>query len=116
MCEICRALGLAPNEHEHPIGDLGDEAGSSGITGFQAQFKDHHQANMLALIGSSKWSETSLTYSFPDAALDYTGAPSSYGSGELTAGFAQLALLCPTGPITGFPVQAATLETKKPER
>ena len=91
MCEICRALGLAPNEHEHPIGDLGNEAGSSGITGFQTQFKDHHQANMLALIGSSKWSETSLTYSFPDATLDYTGAPSSYGSGELTAGFAQLA-------------------------
>ena len=45
---------------------------------------------MLALIGGTRWVDPAITYSFPDQTLDYTGAPSRYGSGELTSGFAQL--------------------------
>lgn len=102
MCEMCMACGMepqacdgmawdqvfSPNQNDTDGGPI--SAGVQGVSEFQASFEGVHNSNMLALVGGSMWNSTALTFSFPDATSDYTGSPSSYGSGELTNGFAQL--------------------------
>ena len=92
MCEDCIAeailagrLGGNTNSTSGP-----QSAGGTGISSFHVGFSGADQSNMLALVGGSKWDSNALTFSSPDQTSDYTGSPATYGSGELTNGFAGL--------------------------
>ncbi len=87
--DITNAEMFTPGpDPETSLAEAPSSAGGQGIAGFQVTFNGNHHDNMRALIGGTMWNSLSLTYSFPDATLDYTGSPGSYGNGELTSGFA----------------------------
>lgn len=98
MCEDCIADALAAAANTVGNNNAGNgnsgsgpvSAGGTSVSSFHVSFSGADQTNMLALVAGSKWNSNALTFSFPDQTSDYTGSPGSYGSGELTSGFAAL--------------------------
>ena len=88
MCVFCNNEGFSAEQQAQVHAP--QAAGSTTVSTFNVSFGGTAQNNMLALVAGSKWDSTNISYSFPDATSDYTNAPGSYGSGELTNGFSAL--------------------------